>query len=769
MGLDLLLTSYRAIIKNPRGSITNITALSIGIASALFVTNLLLYEMSYDHHMDDVFRVEKRADDNPGSLDAYTSSQIGPNLVEQITSIQAFARLIPFSEYKSATLRYLSDSSNHPAYFKRAYYADPEVIDFFNLELLVGRSEDFGASGSLMISQKAALELFGPDWKTKSLGTEFRQGRGSIQHPYHLIGIFADRKDNTHMDFDALIAMATPGSGGGIMSGYTYVSGVDIDSAVPLDTLYLRPASATHTAQGVSNEAEPVANSNLLLLLSIVAIIILLITVTNYVNSTIIHFVDRCKDIGIRKLHGASIGNLTLRLGGELLSINLIATLVGLGSFIFCVYMVNRHNMLTYPPLDQIQWTRLVLLQAITIITNTMLSAIYPFFFLSRIEIVSALKGAGSLLRTQAFGHAGNVVRALLVFQIVTSIVFLSASLIIYRQLQLIDTHPKGEVRITGVFPGLSGANPRFTQIAVGFLDEMVTFGTVVNYSFSNMHKGNIKSEQKITLNDSTQGYLTVVDPDYWTESKNRIKGEIFNPVFGQNPGQVILDSAIAQARFGYDDSIKVWQIEGGSYETIGIFQSKQGEVERAFVSGFRYLTYIDLVLNYQGRGGDRLDQFLEKTEYIISTRFPFFFLLRREQEASGEAEEEVLALFVFFGGVSVLVAVIGLFGLSYFVTKRKSREVGIRKIHGASSVQILTGLLTDFARLVLLGGLLAAPITYFGGRYWLENYVRRIDIDVTIFLLPLTVISFISLLTVLDKSWKAATLNPIDILDGNR
>ena len=769
MRRDLLLSSYRAIIKNPRVAITNIAALAIGVASILFVTNLLLYEMDYDGHLNNIYRVETKLDESTGSFDAYITSELGPILGEQVAAIDDFTRLIPFSEYKSANLRYLSDTADYPAYFRRSYYADLSVIDFFNLELILGASEDFGTSGAMVISEKSALELFGPDWKEKSIGTEFKRGRGSIQYSYRLVGVFTNRPENTHIDFDALFSINTQGSGEGIMSGYTYVAVGDSDLMSLSDSLHLRLASEVHTAQGVSNEAEPVANRTLLLLLSILALIVLLITVTNYVNSTIIHFVNRSKDVGIRKLHGASIGNLTLRLGYELFSINVIAALIGAGTFFFMVMTVNQYQLINYPPTEAIKWTTLVLILGLTVSANTFLSTIYPFIFLNRIEIVSALKEAGSLLKTKAFGHAGNVVRLLLVFQIIMSVVFLSASLIIHGQLPLINSQSKGDVRITGVFPGSSGANKKFAQLAYGFMEEMKSYGTVIDYSFSNMLEGNIKSEQKIIINDSTTAYLTVVDPDCWTPSSELMEGELFNATFGQNSGEVILNASLADAELGYDDSTKVWQIDGGKYETIGILQSQNDKVQRAFISGFRYLTYVDLMLNYQGRGGERMDDFLAKTEYMISTRFPFFFLMRREQAALGQAEEELLALFVFFGGVSVLVVVIGLFGLSHFVTKRKSMEVGIRKIHGANSLQILLRLLTDFGRLVLTGGLLATPIIYFGGQYWLQNYARRIDLDITIFIAPIAVISLISLLSVLDKSWKASTLNPIEILDGDK
>ncbi len=767
MGRELLLKTYHVIAKNYRNSITNISASAIGIASVLFVANLLFYETSYDEDLGEIYRVEIRNEGSTG-YNAYTSSQLGSNLMEGVSNLQSFARLIPFSEYKSANLRCLSDTTDKAAYFKRAYYADAEVIDFFNLELLVGNKEDFEAPGSMIISRSEALNLFGPDWKTKAEGTELRYSRGSIQQEYRLIGVFADRDKNTHIDLDALIAISTAGSGEGIMSGYTYVSGVDIDLIVPSDSLLFRSVSDIHTSQGVSNEAEPVANRVLLMLISVVAVIILLITITNYVNNTIVHFVDRCKDIGIRKLHGASVGHLTLRLGCELLFVNLIAALIGLAVFILLVHSVNHYSLLTYPSLDQLQWNKLFLILVLTITINTALSAIYPFIFLRKIEIVSALKGMGSLFKTKAFGHAGNVVQVLLTFQIVFSIVFLSACLIIYKQLKLIDVQPtETEVRITGVFPGQSGANDLFANEALRFMNEQVMiFGKVISYSFSNMYLGNIKSEHKIILNDSTHGYLTVVDPDYFTDSTRLIDGTKFNPSFGYNSGQVILDSIISQTHIGYDDSTRVWHVNDSKYETIGIIEHGQDTEARGFVSGFRYLTYVDLVLNYQGSGGERLDQFLEKTEYIFSTKFPFFFLLRREQETSGKAEEEVLALFIFFGGVSVLVSVIGLFGMSYFVTRKKTREVGIRKIHGASSVQILARFLSDFATLVLVGGLIAAPLVYLGGNHWLENYKRRIDLDLTIILLPIIAIALVTLLTVLDKTWKAATLNPIDTLE---
>ena len=358
MGRELLLSAYRAVTKNRRGSITNILALAIGIASVLFVANLLIYETSYDQELQDAYRIEMR--DESTSLDAYTSSELGPELVEQYSNVTDYSRLVPFSEYRSANMRLVSRSADHAAYFKRAYYADCSAIEFFQIDLLLGNKSDFDSAGAIIISESAASALLGPEWKAKVLNSELRQGRGSIQKVYKLVGVYADRPENTHIDFDALLSIKTLKSK--TVKGYTYVTGNGLSPIGLTDSLYVRPATKIHAAQNVSNEAEPVANQRLLMLLAIVAVIVLLITITNYVNSTIIHFVDRCKEVGVRKLHGASTGSFIIEVSrgtpyyqcGSCSGWTWILHALG-------VDVVSRQDLLTYPPFNQIHWQSLSL------------------------------------------------------------------------------------------------------------------------------------------------------------------------------------------------------------------------------------------------------------------------------------------------------------------------------------------------------------------------------------------------------------------------
>ena len=767
----LLTTIYRSLFTKKRGTLTNVSALAIGIASVLFVSNLLHDETNYDRNLKNLYRVEVKHELRAGSFDALVPVNIGPKLVKQSDQLTEFVRLIPFSAYKSANLRMATDSSEVAAYFKNTYIADATVINLFRLELLLGDANNFGTAGTMIISEQMAIEKFGKDWQSEALGTKFKNGRGSIQQRYELVGVFANRLANSHLQADALISLSPGDVRSEAATSYTYVATQGAVASSPMAGYHLRPAMEIHTSEGVSNEVAPVANRSLLLLLSGVAILILLITVTNYVNNTIIHFMDRCKQVGIRKLHGATVGQLFGRLLLELLSVNFLAALLGTLLFVVCVLTVHRYALMSYPPVEMIKWPVMTLVVIVTILVNTCLSMIYPLIILNKLEIVQALKGPGSFLKSKAFGNAGMVVRSLLVFQILMSVVFMSASLIIYRQLQLLNLQPASqEVRIKGVFPGISGANGRFPQEVASAFKDIALDGSLINYSFSNMQAGRVKTEQQVMLNDNTPAYLTVVDPNYFhgigSQENKLLWGEWFDPGFGNNAGKVLLDSAIARPERGYVDSTQTWHVGKEQYHALGAVKTPPDQISRAYVSGFRYLTYVDLVLNFQGNRGDRLDQFLEKKEYIISTKMPYFFLLSDDQEASGKAAEEVLVLFVFFGGVSLLVTIMGLLGLSHFVTQKKSKEVGIRKVHGASVWQILANLLSDFAQLVLIGSLLALPFIYFGGQYWLEYYANRIALDLSIFLPPIALITFITLLTVLDKSWNAATLNPITILE---
>ena len=423
-----------------------------------------------------------------------------------------------------------------------------------------------------------------------------------------------------------------------------------------------------------------------------------------------------------------------------------MAALVAIGLFLLAVLSVDRYQLLSYPPVSDIQWYELMMVTVTTILINTLLSVIYPHIMMKRLEIVSALKGPGSILNSKAFGHAGDVIRTLLVFQILTSAVFMSSALLIYRQLQLLDEQPFiQEVHIKGVFPGISGASGKYAQTVDSAYLLLSKRGMLIDHSFSNLESGRIKTRQEIQLNDSSSVFLTVVDPAYLVGRDRLLRGNWFHPRFGYSPGLAILDATAAQPQAGYDSISGTWQLEKTKYRTIGIISSASDTVKQGYVSGFRYLTFVDLTLNYRGGFGTSLDEFLQDVESDIAQVMPYFFLLKDGQVASGESAADILALFVFFGCISLLVAVIGLFGLSHFVTQKKSLEVGIRKVLGASNLQILYHLLVDFIRIILIGGLLSIPPVYLGGRYWLDYYAKRVDLDWTLFTLPIAIITAVS------------------------
>ena len=161
MKYNLLMSVYRSIIANMRGTITNTLALAIGIASVLFVANLLLYETSFDSELPDLYRVELRHGPGTTSYDAYTSTDIGSRLINDYSAIKQQVRFIPFSAYKSANMQLVTDSAARAVYFENIYFSDPSVVDCFDLKMLQGEATEFAMPGTMMISERTAIDHFG--------------------------------------------------------------------------------------------------------------------------------------------------------------------------------------------------------------------------------------------------------------------------------------------------------------------------------------------------------------------------------------------------------------------------------------------------------------------------------------------------------------------------------------------------------------------------------------------------------------------------------
>lgn len=791
---NFLLISLRNILKNKGSSYINIVSLTFGIAICLFILHYINYELNYDSEPSEnsVYRIETYVYENQeiSSIEARTTSSSALYLAEKFDEIENYARLISFSEEGTGLFRKpKGDSTYSSVYIEKVFYAEASIVNLFDLSLTIGDSSNcLTKPNSILLSDETAKQVFQKELDSGEsiIGKTLKSpGLGNVVVEYIVTGIFKDRPNNTHIKFDALVAKSmaeTKASDN--MNTYSYLSFSNaslipemLTNGVPYPSsdhkLMLRPINEIHLASGISGNPEAGANKRLLIFSSIIALIILLLASTNHTNNTIFNSVDRAKEIGVRKLLGIKPKQLFMTLMGETFLVNGISMLLSLVIFRIGIQLVQVYSDFPIPSLSQADTSVYVGAILLLLFLSTLLSGTYPAFYLTSLSPIASLKSKYELMSSRQFNSAGRVIKYLLIFQLGISVCFLSGLYIVYSQLEYlkeVDQSPL-TVQISGIFPGASGVGGKFTERAYYELNEYQKTNALESYAVSNLYKGEVKTIQYLQF-DSINNPIKLSVMGHQSVKKFAPKflaGRNFYATFGHDEGNAIITKATMHAAgYQHPDSILDQTLisKGSRWRVIGVIDklSKLEEPE-ILVTGFRYRTYVDVVLNYPGGKGETLNQFLDKNQYYISKALPFFSLFKRNYQRRDASEKYVMNLFLFLSIMTLIIANMGMLGLASFVTQRRQKEIGIRKVLGAESLHILYVLILDFLKLIVIASLIAIPLVLFASQKWLENYAYRVNMDPIMIILPLLTVLLIALVVVSEKCFKLAVTSPLSSL----
>ncbi|CAD5267698.1 MULTISPECIES: ABC transporter permease [unclassified Imperialibacter] len=820
---NFLLISVRNILRNKGAAYLNILGLTLGMAACIFLFNYIQSHLFYDRlpQAQSVFRVETTTSTR-GEItvrDAFTAPVVGPRLANNHVEIASYARLLPFSEYGSAFFKYQKhDSLALSVFVEKAYYADRSILDVLSLTLLQGnRDSALAAPNTLLLSATLAKRIFPQQMENNSsiVGQEFvSAAAGFFEQTYVIGGVFDDRPEKTHLKFDLLVSLSSPATGmdnPGMQQSeviYTYILvSPDFDvssiekaatspgSSAEMETyekgIFLRPIEDIHLSTEISNEPEDGISPTLLVFLAVIAVIIVVLACTNYVNNAIINSIERAKEIGVRKLLGITPTQLTLTFVGEALLTNTLAGLLSIFFFLFGTKLIVMYTNISYPPVGYSNMAVFVLFLILLILVSTLLSSAYPAFHLSSLNPIDSLRGKTSVINSGNLSKGSSIIRSLLIFQLTSSIIFLSAVYIVYLQLDYIERSggTSREIKMSGVFPGLPGANAEFTNQVDRFILHNRGEG-IRGIHISNLYQGKIKTMQAISglapvekqedgiyvklfpgLKDTTFN-LYVIDHQYWKDSSSVfLAGRNFRNMGDDFNSLVVNESAAKALGFG-DPEMAVGQTidsRGGYHMVVGVVKNQQTDAPPSiYVTGFRHRTYMDFVLFYHPNQSENISTFLQEIRFQIGAYFPNFFFLSRGFENRLALEEGMLKMFFFFAIIAIVIANMGMFGLASYVTQKRTKEIGIRKILGAPTHNIMLLLLYDFLKLILIAYLISNPIVWFSAKAWLDDYPFRIGLDPTLILFPVLFILFISTLVIAEKCWQTAIKSPLDSLDAN-
>ncbi len=558
-----------------------------------------------------------------------------------------------------------------------------------------------------------------------------------------------------------------------------------------------QPVSEIHLNSNLKNELEVNGNAQTVYSLSVVAICILVLAWVNFVNLSIVKSMERAKESGLRKTIGASRIQLVLQHMMEAFLYNVLG--LGFAFFLFYLSMPVFSTLIDIPFENSILLEPKVILGIVLIfISGTLLSGLYPAFILSSYHPIAVLKGKLSSSRQGQWMKKG-----LVVFQFMVAAIFMMVVFTINRQLSFMRNYDLGvDIEQKLVIEGARFANsiPEFQSKMSAYKTSLKSYNLIENVTFSrNVPSTEIRGNNSVRRLDDPENakFFHVMGVDYeytstfglelaagrFLDEDQPISGnEILKsnenaPDFGTKDHAILINETAAK-RLGYEkasDAIhQQIAVFGGVKEIVGVVKDYHHKsLKNDFEPIIFYLqpNYSEFItLNLTGaeapKNLEAVIDFAESEWKKIYPEEPFkFFFLDDFFNRQYKADQQFYMIFNFFTGLAIFIACLGLFGLSSYESIRRTKEIGIRKINGASEPQILNLLTKDFLKPVLLGFLIAIPVAWYFLEFWIRDFAFRISLEWWMFVVSGGAGLLIALLTVSFQSIKTARLNPVESL----
>lgn len=796
----------RYLLKNKLYSFINIFGLAIGIASFVLIMLYVNYEQSYDKFegSENVYRtymdyLEGGDEFVPG--DAMTYNLSGPTLKEEFPEVLDYVRLFYFEKM---TFQLGDRILEQPL----GSLADPSYFDIFNYPLLKGEKKDvLSQPYSIVLSESFAQKLFGSEDPMRKTISAFRDGEKAI---LTVTGVMADVPKTAHYRNSFLISYETEKTwtewgpeahelNWNQNNYYTFLK-IDpnanpallrqkiIDSDIEEDEEErhnIEPLEDIHLYSDKPYEVSANGSVTRIKFLMAIAFIILILSWLNYVNLSATKSMERAKEAGIRKVSGAQKSQLLIQSLIESVLLNFIAISI---SLVLVAILLPVYNMITGKDLSfGISNISALAPYFMFILLGMILAGLYPAILLSSYSPAKALKGK---IQTSSQGLA--IRKGLIVTQFLATIVLLIGTIVVTKQINFLESQPigtnikqvialKGEVVTTksdslliNDFKVLEGELKRLP-----FVEKVAIAQTYPGDSFDNL-----SSTRGLILPDGRQEdekifYTYHVQPEYFDLMDiNFLAGGTFLTSAQLQDRQVIVNETFLK-NMGISSAEEVLN------KTLGFWGNNEWRIVGVIKDYYHFglkSPMLPMVIRYQKDVNNLLVKLdpsaasvagfessisqikSEWTRIFPKSTFNYTFL-DQKFEAQYKEDKAFGAAFQVFTVLAVLIASLGLFGLTSYTVVQRKKEIGIRKVNGATIPQVLALLNKDFVKWVGVAFILAVPISWYVMNQWLEGFAYKTSLSWWVFLLAGVSALLIALLTVSWQSFQAAVANPVDSL----
>jgi len=792
---NYLKIALRNMKRHKTFSIINISGLIVGLTCFILIFLYVRYEKSYDTFHENSDRIFRVATQDAGNMAkgndtwASTSAALAPMLMDEFPEVRAATRFSPVDR--------LLLTKEDKSFYERGLFADEYFFDVFSFQLIRGNKKRIlDNPDSIVISKRIAMKFFGNE---NPVGKTLNCSLGDME----VVGIVENIPKNSHIQFDWLISFKQVKASieanrnpqffwWGAINYYTYCLLKNESFKEPLENkiaasmnkkykdfgwedmrylYHLQPLKSIHLQSHLNWEFSVNNSDKLILLFSVIAVFILAIACINSMNLSSALAAKRMKEIGIRKVVGGQRYQLFLQFTGESLLFSTWSLFSAVGLVHLLLPGFNRfvERSIEFGAVIE---SPFVLSMLAVLVGSGFLAGLYPAAVLSSFKPAHTLKG-----KTGVIGRRGSFRNLLVMLQFSITIALIISSFVMFMQIRYIQEKPLGYDREHVVIMRMTdpGIRKNFAAFKNTLLQNTkvndITTSERPPTQISNIWGGGkFKTDNGVIVGFPTN--LLWIDFNFLDFYRmDLLKGRTFSKTYGTDPTNAVIVNETFVRKLNWSNpvgkKIQIWNKE--EKMVVGVvkdfhFQSMHNEIKPILIFCRPNNNYIQIRIRSENIP-ETLGH-IRKTFESFRTRYPFeYSFLDDNFNQMYNSERKLGQMLVSFSGLAVFIACLGIFGLASFTAERRTKEIGIRKVLGASVPIIIFLLSEGFLKWVIIANLISWPVAYYAMHKWLQRFAYRIDLGIGIFILSGVAALFIALLTVSFQTIKAATANPVDSL----
>lgn len=790
---NYLTMTFRVFNKERLYSLINVAGLATGFCCCLLIYLFVAHEWSYDRFHTDGDRIYRLSSAymRQGQWEPYASNawRTAELIKANYGEVELLTRLSTDNNtlFEYGEKRFVENS---------IAWVEDNFLTMFNFPLVAGNPADaLKGPNKVVISQTVANRYFGTE---SPLGKVFLLSDYPIE--LQVSGVMKDMPANSHFHFDILISGETlrqvadenlftsvgwdsqhvyvrlaPGTNAAAMEA-TFGAFIDKNLDFWKSTtfkLFLQPLQSIHLESNIGNEIEENGSLSRVYTFSVIAVFVLIIACVNYMNLTTARSLRRAKEVGMRKVIGAKRADLFGQFLVESFVMTTLATLLAIG---MCFLLLPAFNNFSGKEIsiNMLFSARVILGLLVSLVAIALISGLYPAFILSSFKPLNSMKLSTSTGR----GTAGLLFRrGLVLLQFMISIGLIAASAIVYNQWNFMRNKDLGindqailtvplqtmERRSIGAFSSELLSDPSITRVGYSNMRLPGWIGNSIQYK-----------AQDVSPDEEVNKTMKIVRIDYdflSTIETELVDGRNFSRDFpGDTISSIILNEA-ALEQLRWTQAVGKWMEMGSRrFNVVGVvkdfhYESLHRKIPPIiFVFSPRAFNWAYVKVDNTNVTGAIGHIRTVYSKFVVNRDFSFSFL-EDDIQRQYAAEQKFSEVFAVFTGLAILIACLGTFGLISFSAERKSKEIGIRKILGASTGNVSLLLMKEFVVLLLIASVIACPLTYFFLDNWVQSFIYRTSIGAVPFVIATVLAVLIVVLTTGFRALKAAWANPVESL----